>query len=252
MVRFDTAFLFKATTLVALCCLPIPLNQESGFVWTAFLMPPCLALLVAMQVPLRKPLAVQFLHLSESVVEFRTTGGLYEQWTTRCRLFAAGACLSFTTGFPALHTIDPEPPELWGPVSGLMAVVAAMLLGHSTRLFIDTHKRAIQIDNLVFNRFRWLRSRWQVEDDDFLAIAQTKARYGGPDFQFWEALYLCRPGQLRHVVGLCTGDRIPPDTEAAAQRIAQRIAQLLDIPFEGYRKVEELEGLQESIAAKRP
>lgn len=240
MVRFNTAFLLQATAVVALCCLPISLNRESGHVWTAFLLPVGFATFVAWHVPHRKPLEFHFLQQGETTVEFRTTGGLYEQWSTRCRLFAAGACLSFTTGFPALHTIDPEPPELWGPVAGLMAVVAAMLLGHSTRLFIDTYKRAIQIDNLVFNRFRWLRSRWQVEDDDFLAIAQTKARWGGPDFQFWEALYLCRPGQLRHVVGLCTGDRITPNTEAAAQRIAQ----LLGIPFVGYRKVEELERLE--------
>ena len=73
MLRFNTAFLLKATFITALCCLPMTYNRESGFVWTAFLLPVSLAWLVATQVGKHGQYEFKFKELSDSVVKIYTT-----------------------------------------------------------------------------------------------------------------------------------------------------------------------------------
>jgi hypothetical protein len=234
MLRFNTAFLLKATAIAAFCCLPIVLNKDSGFVWTAFLLPISLATLATTLVEIKGPFEFQFQQLSGSVVEIRTMGGRYDQWLTKGRIFAAGACGSLVVGPPILHQVDPEPILMWLPLVLLFALGAVALVSYSARRKVLTEERQLVIDYLLFGCLCWWRRRWRVRDGDSLAVVATDQSQatGIPDLRFRHTLYVCRPRRRRMIAAMFTGDRFAPDMEAAAQRVAK----LVDIPYDGYRE----------------
>lgn len=230
MLRFNTSFLLKATTITALCCLPIALNRESGFVWTAFLLPISLASLAATQVGKHGQFQFKFKELPDSVVEIYTTGGLQNQWLKRGRLILAGACVSLVVGFPMLHIVDPEPPEFWLPIVALYAVGGVMLVGYSARRRVLTAERQFVTDYLLFGRLCLWRRRWHVREGDFLAVF-----LGGqpaPELPFWNALFVCRSRRRHILAGMYTSDRVAPSIEIAAHRVAK----LAGMPYDGYRE----------------
>lgn len=108
MLQFNIYFLLKATTVTALCCLPMAFSSEIGFVWTTFLLPASVACLAASQVRRHAQFEFRLKEQSDSVVEIDATGGRYNQWLKRCRIVIAGGCLSVAFGFPMLHIVDPN------------------------------------------------------------------------------------------------------------------------------------------------
>src|SRR5262245_23454340 len=113
MLRFNTSFLLKAAAVTAFCCLPMALNRESGFVWTAFLLPISIATLASTLVPQPGPCEIKFKERPNSVVEISRTGGRAGHWIARSRIITAGAFLSFSFGPPFLNQVDPEPMAMW-------------------------------------------------------------------------------------------------------------------------------------------
>ena len=168
-LRFNASFLLKATAVTALCCFPMALNDKSGFVLTAFLLPISLAWLVATEVRTHGQFEVRFTDLPNSVVEIDTIGGPYHQRLTRIRILAAGIFLIPATTFPMLHIVDPEPPERWLPLVALFAVGAVMMIGYSGRRTVLIEERQVVTDYLLFG-CRWGRRRWQVREGDYLEI----------------------------------------------------------------------------------
>jgi hypothetical protein len=234
MLRFSTAFLLKATVITALVCLTMAFDKDSGFVWTAFLLPISLASLAATQVEKHGQFEFKFKELPNSVVEILAAGGRHDQWLTRGRIILAGACLSISIGFPMLHTVDPEPPEYWIPILVLVVGVWIMFISHSVRRRVLTEERQFVTDYLLFGRLCWWRRRWQVREGDFLAafLSDQTQNLGTPAFQFWHALFVCRSRRRHLIARMYTSDRVVPDLEIAAHRIAQ----LVDLPYEGYRE----------------
>lgn len=55
---------------------------------------------------------------------------------------------------------------------------------------------------------------------------------GALEFQFWEALFVCRGRRRYFLAGMSTRDRTTPGMEIAAGRLAG----LVDLPYEGYRE----------------
>lgn len=204
MLPFNTSFLLKATAITALCCLPMALNKESGFVWTAFFLPISLAGLAATQVGKHGEFEFTFKELPNSVVEIYTTGGRQNQWHTRVRIILAGACLSVVIGPPMLNIVDPEPPEMWLPIVALYAVGAVMLVGCSARRRVLTEERQFVTDYLLFGRLCWWRRRWHVREGDYMAVFQSgKAQDDGdPEFPFWHALFVCRSRRRRKLTAI--------------------------------------------------
>lgn len=234
MMRFNTLFLLKATAVTAACCVPMAINKESGFVWTAFLLPISLAWLAANEVAKRGPHRLSFKELPDSVVEIYATGGRPDQWFTRGRIIAAGGCLSVVVGFPMLNVVDQEPIGFWLPFDVLFAVGAVVLVGYSARRRVLTEERQFVTDYLLFGRFCYWRRRWQVRNGDYLAaFANDQAEDGGiPEIQFWHGLFVCRERRRHLIAGMYTSDRDIPDMEAAAHRVAK----LVNLPYEGYRE----------------
>ena len=236
MLRFNTSFLLKATAVTALCCMPMGLNQESGFVWTAFLLPIGLAGLAATQVPKHGEFEFRLKELPNWVVEIYTTGGRQHQWYTRLRIIFAGACLSIVIGPPMLNLVDPEPIAMWLPIVAMYAVGTVMLVGGSVRRMVLTAERQIVSEYLLFGRLCWWRRRWQVCDGDYLAVFRNGHAYneGVPEYPIWHALFICRSGRRRmFVFGMYTSnDRVVPGMEI----FAERVGKLVDIPYEGYHE----------------
>lgn len=233
-MRFNTAFLLKATVVTAVCCLPMALDRESGFVWTAFLLPIGLATLAATQVEERGPLEFRFQEISDSVVEVGATGGPLERLVKRLRVVAAGFCLAIVFGFPALHQVDPEPPELWAPIAGVFAVMAMALVGYSARTLVLTDERAFVRDYLLFGRLCWRRRRWQVRDGDSLTVflSRPEADEGKTEFAYWHALFVYRGRHRQLITMLYSREADVPEMELGAERVAR----LVDLPYEGYRE----------------
>lgn len=240
MWQFNTSFLLKATAITALGCLPMVYYRESGIVWTAFLLPISLAWLVSTLVGKHGQHEFKFKQLSDAVVEVHAINGRYDQWFTRGRIIAAGACLSVAIGFPMANIVDPAPKEFrlfLAVLVGLFAVAGVLLVGYSERRRVLTKERRCVTDSLLFGRLCWLRQRWQVREGDYLAVflsGQAENRIILPEFQFFHMLYVCRSRRRYLIAYMFTSDRVVPDMEIAAHRYAQ----LLDLPYEGYRKEE--------------
>jgi hypothetical protein len=233
-LRFNTSFLLKATVIASLCCLPMALDKDSGFVWTAFLLPVRLAWLASTQVGKQDEFEFKFEELPDSVVEIYTEGGRQNQWLTRLRIILAGGCLSLVVGFPMLHLVDPEPPEFWVPFVVLIAVGGVMLVGYSARRKVLTEERQFVTDYLLFGRLCWWRRNWQIGEGDYLAVfLSEQAQDCGPsEFIYWHALFACRSRRRHLIASMYTNNRDAPDMEIAAQRVAK----LVDLPYEGYRE----------------
>jgi hypothetical protein len=231
-MRFNTAFLLIAAAVTALCCLPMALDRESGFVWTAFLLPIGLATLAATQVEGRGKLEFRIEQLSESVVQVGAVGGPLERWMRKCRVVAAGCCLAIVFGFPSLHQIDPEPPEFWGPIAAMFGLMAIALVGYSTRCLVLTDERAFVRDHLVFGRPCWRRRRWQVGEGDHLAVLLSfPENLGGKtESTYWHALFVYRGRSRQLITKLYSREADVPEMELGAERVAR----LVELPYEGY------------------
>lgn len=109
-----------------------------------------------------------------------------------------------------------------------------MAAGYSAQRRVLTEKREFVTDYLLFGRFCWWRRRWQIREGDFLAVCATDQPQdsGMSEFKFWHALFVCRPRRRYIIAGTCTGDRVDPGMELAAQRVAK----LVGMPYEGYRE----------------
>lgn len=235
MLQFNTAFLLKATAITALCCLPMAYNEQSGFVWTAFLLPISLAGLAATQVGRSGSFEFRFEELSQSVVEVHTTNGRYDQWFTRGRIIVAGGCLSVSVGPPMLHLVDPGPIGLWLPLVLLFAVGAVMLVGYSERRRVLTEERQFVTDYWLFGRLCWLRRRWRVREGDYVAVFLSGVgdeRVVIPEFRFFHMLFVCRAQRRYMFAHMFTTDKVVPDMEIAARRVAK----LVNVPYAGYQK----------------
>lgn len=234
MFQFNTLFLFKATAISALGCLPMVYNRESGFVWTAFLLPVSLSFLVATQARKFGAHEIEFNELPDAVVEIKIINGRYGQWFTRGRIVVAGACLSLAIGFPLLHLVDPGPIALWLPLVVVFGIGAVILAGYSERLRVRSAERQIVTEYLVFGRCCWWRRRWRVREGDSLEVVVSGPTESAiaPEFRFFHMLYICRARRRHMIACLFTRDRDVPDMEVAAERIAQ----LIDVPYDAPRR----------------
>jgi hypothetical protein len=94
--------------------------------------------------------------------------------------------------------------------------------------------RQFVTDYLLFGRLCWWRRRWQVREEDYLAVFLSgPARdEGTTEFPYWHALFVCRSRRRHLIAGMYTSDRLVPDIEIAAHRVAK----LVNLPYEGYRE----------------
>jgi hypothetical protein len=238
MLRFNTGFLLQATAVTALACLPMAFNRESGFVTSAFLLPASLAFLAACHVERHGEFVFKLRQLSKSVVEIRSTGGPQSQRSAQGRILATGICLSLVCGFPMLHQVDPEPPERWLPLVAAFAVLGVANASGSTRRVVLTEERQFVTDYLLFGRLCVWRRRWQVREGDSLVvlIRSMKDNGGTPEFAYWHALFVCRSRRRYLIASIQSNARVVPGLESAARRVAD----LVDLPYEGYREAKGL------------
>lgn len=241
MWRFNTAFLLQLVVVVSLCCLPMALDRQSGFVWSAFLAPILLACFVAIHVPQDGESRLKLNELSDSVVRIDASGGRGSQWLSRARILCAGGCLSVVAGFPSLHLIDPGPVELWLPIVSIFAVFACGLLFYSTvRILLVDQRQLVSEYRLLNCCFR--RRRWQIEDDDYLQITVSGGAQveGVPELRFCYILYLCRGRRRRWplVVTWYAFNELPPGLEIAPDidRLAKEVAELLSVGYDPKRR----------------
>ncbi|TWT38185.1 hypothetical protein KOR34_31530 [Posidoniimonas corsicana] len=234
MPQFTTSYLLKLTAFTAVCCVPLAMNKSSGFVWTSFLLPVGVATLIASEVKQQGEYRLRLEERPDADVEIKAAGGRYAQWMHRWRIVAAGFFLSPLFGCPALNVVDPEPVALWLPITLALAAVAFLLLTVSTRRSVLVDDRRLVTDFLLLGRKCWWPLRWNVADGDVLAVYTSRAARtsGIPEFQFWEALYVCRGGRRYYVAGMTTRDR----TSTGMEEAAHRLAKLIRIPFVGYRE----------------
>ena len=245
MWQFNTAFLLQATVVVALCCLPMAIDKQEGFVGTAYATPLLLACFAAWRVPLRGQFAFELKKLSDATIEIRSGGGRQTQWGWRGRIVSAGSLLVPLTGFPALNVIDPEPVGFWLPVALTCAIAAVGLLGSSQKRTVNTQERLLVTDHLLFGRYCWRRRRWQVSEGDYLEvlIARQSQVEGLPEMRYRHTLHVCRPNGRRVrrqvvVTGMSPSDKVTVDLEVGANLlpVAERVAELIDLPYVGCRE----------------
>lgn len=241
MVRFNMTFALLATAVTALACVPMALDRESGFVWTAFLLPFALASSAAAQARVRGEFEFIFRRLPNSDVEFFTTGGRYHQWLVRCRLLVAGFCLSIVFGFPSLHQVDPEPLAMWVPVAAIFALGSMATVGSTLRRRVLVQEREFVSEYLLFGRFCWRCSRWKVLDGDVLEAnaARPTENVRGVPFRSFHAIVVVR-GRRRGSAAFCVTDRDGPFP--AIEFAGHLLAQTVGIPYRGYQIVDNLEG----------
>jgi hypothetical protein len=209
-------------------------NRESGFVASAFLLPVSLAFLAAYHVERRGQFVFKLKQSSNSVVEIHSTGGPQGQRRAQGRILAAGICLAIVVGFPMLHQVDPEPPEKWLPLVAVFAVLGVANASGSTRRTVLTLERQFVTDYLLFGRLRVWRRRWQVREGDSLVVfvRSMKDNEGTPEFAYWHALFVCRSRRRSLIASIMSNAQVVPGLENAAQRIAE----LVGLPYEGCRK----------------
>jgi hypothetical protein len=96
-----------------------------------------------------------------------------------------------------------------------------------------TEERQFVTDYLLFGRLCWWRRNWQIGEGDYLAVfLSEQAQDCGPsEFIYWHALFACRSRRRHLIASMYTNNRDAPDMEIAAQRVAK----LVDLPYEGYR-----------------
>jgi len=234
MWRFNTSFLLKATAVTAVGCLPMAFNRESGFVMTVFLLPVSLAFLAALQIEKRGQFVFTLKKLPNSDVEICNSGGVQGQRLTQGRILGAGFCLSLVLGFPMQHIVDPEPPMMWVPLVALFAVLGVVAAGGSGRRKLLTAERQFVTEYLLFGRLCVWRRRWQVREGDFLAVflRSLADNEGTPEFALWHALYVCRSRRRYLIASIQSNAQVVPGLESAAQQVAE----LVCLPYEGYRK----------------
>jgi hypothetical protein len=171
--------------------------------------------------------------LPGGVVDISKAGGRTRQWLRRGRIVVAGTCLSLAFGFPTLHQVDPEPPEMWAPIVVLCALGAVFLVSFSARRRVLVDERAFLTEYLLFGWPCWRRQRWQVRDGDYLAMVAIghpqEERYA--EYSFSHGLYVCR-GKRRQVIAMrmSASERADPGLEVAAQLTAA----LVGLPYRGY------------------
>lgn len=232
MPKFNTAYLLEVTGVVALCCMPMGLNRETGFVWTAFLLPISLAVLIAVRSKPRGDFKLELVEISAQEFELRAAGGTFELWSWRARMVLAGYFLSHVTGFPMLHRIDPEPMVIWLPLVLVAGVIAVVVVGTTVQRVVSVEERGLVTNYSLFGRLLLWRNRWRVQEGDSLAVLTTRRPQwsGATEAQFWEALYVCRGRRRHYVVGLSTRDRVCPTLDIAARQLGE----LLAVPYAGY------------------
>lgn len=234
MVRFNTTFLLQATTLLAVCCIPMALSQENGFVWTAFLAPLCLGVLVAAHIQSEGEYRVWLEQRSDTVVEVRVRGGRVTQWLSRARTILIGLSVSIVVGPPALHTVDPGPEKIIVFVSVAYALIALALAGYSERRLVLTEDRLFVNEMRLFGCC-FFRSRYQAREGDALRLLTSGAKPGakslGHGMPYCHLLYVDRPGRWRRYL-LYKYEHSTVDPELAA--VGERVGSLLGLPFKGY------------------
>lgn len=235
MVRFNTAFLLKATIVVALVCLPMTLDEKNGYGATAFLLPISFAILAATQVEKRGDFEFRFKKLPNAVVEVNATGGRQGQWLTQCRLFGVGLGLSFVTAMTASRLSDASSPKFAWSFAAFGAACAMASAGLSVRRRILVTERRFVTEFLMFGRLHFLTLRWQVREGDYLTVfaVQRPNNKRSSEFDFQHMLCICRP-RRRHVIAIAdfTQGRAVQGMEIAGRRVAK----LVDLPFVGYRE----------------
>lgn len=239
-MKFNTLFLLQATVVTALCCLPIALDREQGFVITAFALPALLGWLATTQARREGPFEIAFRELPDSVVEIRATGGRQTQFLARSRIFLVGCCLSIVCGPPLLHLVDPEPPLMWGPIVAAFALAAVLLIGYSSRRTLQTVQRLLVTEFLLFGVPCWRQRRWQVDQRDAIRVLATKAPRDCGQAEFACMHVICvERGERRY--GIVSGLFAATEPQPAMQAAATRIAEWLDLPYVGYGVLGEAE-----------
>jgi hypothetical protein len=109
-----------------------------------------------------------------------------------------------------------------------------MLVGLSARRRVLTEERQFVTDYLLFGRVCSKPRRWQISQGDYLAVfVSGQAQNCGPnEFVYWHALFVCRSRRRQLIASMYTNDRDALGMEIAAQRVAK----LVDLPYEGYRE----------------
>ncbi|MAT70585.1 MAG: hypothetical protein CMJ58_13790 [Planctomycetaceae bacterium] len=232
-MKFNTLFLLQATVVTALCCLPIALDREQGFVITAFALPALLGWLATTQARREGPFEIAFRELPDSVVEIRATGGRQAQLLARSRIFIAGCCLSIACGFPMLHQVDPEPPLMWGPIVAAFAVWAVVMIGYSSRLTLRTDQRLFVGEFLVFGLPCWRQRRWQIEEGDLIAVLVMNVWLYSGSSEFSSMHTICVQRDERQYP-IAAGLFQAPDPEPMMETAATRIAAWVELPYVGY------------------
>jgi hypothetical protein len=233
-VRFNTQFLLMAAVVTAAACWPMALSRESGFVWTAFLLPAGLGFLAATQVEQQSELQFHFQKRPGSVVEISATGPS-TGWLMRFRMILAGMCLSVVVGPPMLHQVDPEPLPMWVPIVACFALMAAMLLGCSMRRIVRVEERQLVTEYRLFGWRYWPQRPWQVRDGDYLMTVSLGDAAPGSrsEFRFGHVLTICR-GRQRAAVIACYCSSSRDGAVPGMEMTGHLVAQLVNVPYEGY------------------
>ena len=139
-------------------------------------------------------------------------------------------------GPPVLNIVDPEPIGMWLPLVVIFSIAAIMLISYSDRLRILTDERQLVTEHLMFGCICWWRRRWKVQEGDYLAvqISGHEKEPLTPEFRYFHALCVYRGDRPRIIAYVFTKERDISDMDRAANRSAE----LLGLPYEGYREME--------------
>lgn len=119
-MRFNTAFLLKATAISALACLPMALMEsDDGIVISACFVPIGIAGIAATQIKEQGEYELKFKKHPDSVVEIYTTGGRQDKLLTTGRILGGGIGLGIISGMIAFWVLGREWPR-FAPLFALL------------------------------------------------------------------------------------------------------------------------------------
>lgn len=233
MPRFNTAFLLKATAVVALCCLPMALMEDDGPRTSVFLIPIALSILVASGIERNGEYELKFRAVSNEVTEIYTTGGAQGLQMKMARIVITGGFLGFVSAWIASSVSGDDVPR---NVLAVLSVFAVGVLGLnccSTRRLVNSGEREFVTQLVLLGKPRKFCLRWKVNGDDYLALSVANPGQRRSQFPWLHSLYVCRGRRRQKIASaMFKTDRPIPGMETSAKRIAK----LVELPYEGYRK----------------
>ncbi len=217
-----------------MACLPMAFDKEEGVVISACAIPIAIGLVAFMGIEEHGEYELRFRKLPNDIREIFTAGGWQHQQITRGLIVGISFTFACLFGMAAYYWLRGELPQYW-PLFTVFGCFGFLGGAFSAKQLVIPKERRLIKQVQMFGKPTWLSWKWSIQDHDRLAIFVSEIKDSdGHRHGYIHAISVYR-GRRRFKIATCQfkTDQIIPGMETSAKRIAK----LVDLPYEGYRKL---------------